>query len=379
MRILQIHNTYLQPGGEDLVVSRERELLRKQGHEVNEVRFDNPDRLNAQIRTFIQASWNVRSSKRLDAALEAEHPDVTHVHNTWYAASPSVVAGAHRRSPVVATLHNYRRHCLNAFLYRNDSPCMDCVGHIPWRGVVRRCYHDSTMKSLGIGVANTSNRAFGQLDRFIDRFLVLSDFAAELCRQSGLDDAAVVRHDNFVPDPGPRLNPVTDSQTIIAVGRLSPEKGFAELIEAWNQAGPKDLHLQIVGNGPERTRLEELAGSAVEVVGPRSSVEVAQLMRSSRALMFPSKWFEGQPLVILEALAAGLPVFASDHPPLREIVDGASQLVVERDDWTTALDVLADDRWLEQASLSARGRFEERYTETVALERLLSIYRSVER
>jgi glycosyltransferase involved in cell wall biosynthesis len=235
------------------------------------------------------------------------------------------------------------------------------------------------LKSLGIGVANTSNRAFGQLDRFVDRFLVLSDFAAELCRRSGLDDAAIVRHDNFVPDPGPRRNPAMASQTVIAVGRLSPEKGFAELIEAWNRARPKDLDLQIIGDGPERQRLEELAGPSVELVGRRSSAEVAELMRSSRALVFPSRWFEGQPLVVLEALAAGLPIISSDHPPLREIIDGASQLAVDHDGWPAAFRALDDDRWLEEASRGARSRFDARFSERVALDRLIGIYRSVQR
>jgi glycosyltransferase involved in cell wall biosynthesis len=377
VRVVQIHTTYLEPGGEDLVVQRERELLMKHGHTVEPITFRNPEKPVEQVRNLALANWNRASGRRVSEALEAAPVDVVHVHNTWFTGSPSSVAAAHRHAPVVATLHNYRRNCLNAYLYRDDAPCTDCVGRLPWKGVLRRCYRDSAPASVAIGIATGVNRQFRLVDRSVDLFLVLSDFAADLAEQSGVDRSQIVRHDNFVPDVGPRLQPPSDSETVLAIGRLSPEKGFVELVESWNRRGPDGLRLMVVGDGPERGRVEESAGPSVDVVGRKTPDEVAELMRSCRALLFPSRWFEGQPLVILEALAAGLPVLSSDHPPLKEIIDGAGQLVVENGEWDEALSTTADNAWLELASSAARARYEERYSSDVALGRLESIYRSV--
>lgn len=379
MKVVQIHNTYLEQGGEDFVVAREGELLENAGHSVDLIMFKNPDEKAGQARDLLLANWNRGSATRTTAALETLSPDVVHVHNTWFAASPSVVGAAQHHAPVVVTLHNYRRYCLNAYLYREGAPCTDCVGAYPWRGVIRRCYHDSTVASVALGVATSVNRRFGVSDRSVDRFLVLSDFAADLLERTGIDRDRIVRHNNFVPDPGPRLVAPSASTTVLAVGRLSPEKGFIELVEEWNRFNPTNLELVIVGDGPERARIESAAGSSIQVVGRRSASEVAELMRSSRALLFPSRWFEGQPLVLLEALAAGLPILSSDHPPLREIVHGADQVLVEDDRWADALEAINDDRWLDNASESARSRWEEHYSPSVAVARLEGIYRSVQR
>jgi glycosyltransferase involved in cell wall biosynthesis len=377
MKVVQIHTTYLEPGGEDLVVQRERELLMQHGHTVEAITFRNPEKPAEQAKNLALSSWNRTSGREVSKVLEAAPADVVHVHNTWFTGSPASVASAHRHAPVVATLHNYRRNCLNAFLYRNDAPCTDCVGRLPWKGVLRRCYRDSAPASVAIGIATGINRQLRLVDRSVDLFLVLSDFAADLAERSGADARQIVRHDNFVPDPGPRSRAPSDSDTVLAIGRLSPEKGFVELVESWNERAPTGLTLMVVGDGPDREKIEACAGPLVNVVGRKRSDEVAALMRSSRALLFPSRWFEGQPLVILEALAAGLPVLSSDHPPLREIIDGAGQLVVEDDEWGEALAMIEDGSWLELASTAARSRYEGRYSPDVAIGRLESIYRSV--
>ncbi len=377
MKVLQLHNTYLEAGGEDGVVLRERELLTERRHQVETIQFQNPEEAGEQAKSLLFSNWNRSSAKRVAQVVDGAAFDITHVHNTWYQASPSAVAAAARQTPVVATLHNYRRVCLNAYLFRENSPCTDCVGHLPWRGVVRGCYRDSRVASTAIGVATGVNRAFGTLDRVVDRYLVLSDFAAELAEKTGVDADRIVRHDNFVPDPGPRTVLASDSSTVLAVGRLSQEKGFVDLLRAWNRTPTNGLELVIVGDGPDRERLRSLAGSDVHVVGRKSGEEVSALMRSSRALVFPSRWYEGQPLVILEALAAGLPVISSDHPPLREVLGDSSQILVDEDNWREALEQVADDSWTCEASKAARSRFEDRYSPEVAGDRLEGIYKSV--
>lgn len=377
MRILQLHNTYLEPGGEDGAAARERSLLEARGHTVEQLSFKNPDLGKEQVVQLVQASWNRNSAARTRDAMSEGRFDVVHIHNTWYQASPSSIVEAARNAPVVATLHNYRRACLNAYLYRDDAICTDCVGSLPWRGVVRGCYRDSNLASAAIGLHHVVNRLTGNVDRSIERFLVLSDFAADIATKTGVEREKIVRHDNFVPDPGRRLEDASSRSVVLALGRLSREKGFLELVKAWKGSAPEGLTLRVVGDGPLRSEIEALAGEGVEVVGRLDSAEVAEQMLSCRALLFPSRWFEGQPLVILESLAAGLPVLSTDHPPLREVLGTCGQYLVDGEDWAAAFRVVADDEWVAEASVAARMCFEERYAPDVAAKRLEAIYESV--
>src|SRR5208282_921038 len=83
------------------------------------------------------------------------------------------------------------------------------------------------------------------------------------------------------------------------------------------------------GDGPAAEELSALYPEA-KLLGWKSPTEVKALMRKARALVFPSLWFEGQPLTVLEAKAMGTPVIVSDGCAGREeIVDGVSGLWFE--------------------------------------------------
>ena len=110
LKVLQIHNRYRERGGEDTVVAREASLLRAAGHTVIEYHVANPTEASADcinpaggtVESPGGRSVCGRSSRRSD-------PDVVHVHNTWWALTPSIVGVLDRLNvPTVATLHNYR-------------------------------------------------------------------------------------------------------------------------------------------------------------------------------------------------------------------------------------------------------------------------------
>jgi len=136
--------------------------------------------------------------------------------------------------------------------------------------------------------------------------------------------------DIFTPDNGrPRGN------HLIYVGRLSPEKGLRHLLEAVRilHQQVSDIELTLVGDGPERAALEGqaralgLAGT-VHFMGARSHDDVPELMRQADIFVLPSLE-EGFGIVLIEAMASGLPVVASDTGGIPEIVgDGENGLLV---------------------------------------------------
>ena len=144
LRVLQIHNRYREPGGEDAVAAAEADLLRGCGHAVIEHHVTNPSGGVAAAASLAAAPWNPASAREMRRAIRESAPDVAHLHNTWFTLSPSVLGALSGAGvPVVMTLHNYRLVCANALLFREGRPCRDCVGRSPWPGVRHRCYHDS--------------------------------------------------------------------------------------------------------------------------------------------------------------------------------------------------------------------------------------------
>ncbi len=374
MRVLQLHNRYRQAGGEDTVVARERELLTSAGHEVLQCQVENPPGAVRAAATLLLSAWNPSSASSVKQITAEFQPDVAHIHNTWWVLSPSVVA-ALGSIPTVVTLHNYRLLCANAQLFRDGHPCEDCVGRGPWRGVQHRCYRRSFPASTLAAAAISIPR---RLDvwRNVDLFLALTDFAKGRFVAGGLPEEKLVVKPNFVDDPGPRLNAPSASTTVLFVGRLSTEKGIGVLLEAWSRVRPDHLELLIVGDGPLADDVRALAPPGVRFLGHLGQDQIRELMLGARALIFPSIWYEGQPMVLLEALAAGLPLVVSGIGGIPDtVVDyGAALIVNRKSDWAESLVRLADDVWVDGAGRHARAVFEGRYTPDAALDRLLDAY-----
>lgn len=377
MKILQVHNRYREPGGEDAVVAAEAELLRSSGLLVMQVDAENPHEAARTAGNLLLAPWNPLAAHRIRRAVESFEPDVAHVHNTWFSLSPSVVAALRAAGvPVVMTLHNFRLTCANAQLFRNGEPCELCVGTHPWHGVRYRCYRGSMVASASAATTIAVNRRLGTWIRSVTTFVALTQFAKSVMVRAGLPEHAIRVKPNFVPDPGPRRTRPSDSSEVLFVGRLSAEKGLGRALEAWREAAPADLHLVVVGDGPERASLEATAGRGVRFLGRLAPAQVQQRMLASRALLFPSRWYEGQPMVILEAFAAGLPVLGSDLGATAELLEETPDWRVASGSkgWHHALPLLQDRRAVNAAGAAVRGTYERSFTPEAAATRLRAIY-----
>jgi glycosyltransferase involved in cell wall biosynthesis len=114
------------------------------------------------------------------------------------------------------------------------------------------------------------------------------------------------------------------SWTLVAVGRLSSQKGHDDLLEAVAPLMHErpQLHLLVVGEGPEREQLTQLAsrlGISSQVHLPGWQADIPGILRSSQAFALPSRW-EGMPNALLEALASGLPCIATDVEGVGELI-----------------------------------------------------------
>jgi glycosyltransferase involved in cell wall biosynthesis len=375
LRILHVHTRYRQPGGEDGVVAAERGLLADAGHEVIPLDLENPTSPAASMIALARAPWNGTAAERVAVKAQDTKPDVVHVHNTWFALSPAVFPKVSSLGvPTVATFHNYRLVCVNAMLFRDGHPCEDCVGRGPWPGVQHGCYKGSRMASAAVAATIKLHRSRSTWSDHLSRAAALTDFAKERLEAGGIPSNRISIVPNFVTDPGPRSQPATDSEEVLFVGRLTHEKGIESLIRTWDSIG--SFRLTVIGDGPLIEGIRAIAPSNVVLLGARSSADVVERMLQARALVLPSLVFEVQPLVLIEALAAGLPIVHSDAGALGALVGGAGSAFMPENTVELAERILQLENAseVERRSKAARLQYESHYAEARALALRLRLY-----
>ncbi|MDQ3640003.1 MAG: glycosyltransferase [Actinomycetota bacterium] len=382
MRVLQLHSRYREPGGEDRVAEAEAALLRSAGHRVVQHWAENPTGAVASAKVLLRSASNPTAARAVRNLVRHDRPDVAHVHNTWFALSSSVVTALKEAGvPVVSTLHNYRLMCLNSMLFREGRPCMDCVGTAPLPGIVHACYRGSRALSAVAAGVIVSDRHRRTWEEGVDLFLVPTEFAGRLFEQSGLPPDRVRVKPHFTTDPGPREDPPSASREVLFVGRLAPGKGLEVLLSAWSRLPDTSLRLTVIGDGPLRAELSRRAAPGVRFLGRLPGVEVRRRMLEARALVFPSTWYEPFGMVLIEAMAAGLPVIGSDVGDAIAIVAPAVPGLLARPGDAAALveaiHMLEDDETVEVAGSAARGRYEANFTPAVNLPLLQAAYYSV--
>ncbi len=130
----------------------------------------------------------------------------------------------------------------------------------------------------------------------------------------------------------PALSTADDTPLAVFAGRLDAAKGLGDLVEAWRLVANShpSARLWLVGDGPYRaalaTQINDL-GLSGSVVLPGAFDNISQLLVAADVFVLPS-WEEGMSLALLEAMAQGLPVVASDIPGNRDVVDADCGLLV---------------------------------------------------
>lgn len=381
MKILQCHNIYQQPGGEDRVFADEAEMLRSHGHDVVQYTKHN-DAVNgmSRIGLAIGTIWNSRAAKELKQLVRAERPDVVHFHNTLPLISPAgYYAARSSGAAIVQTLHNYRLTCPNATLFRDGKVCEDCVGRLfALPAIQHRCYRNNRAASVAVATMLTVHRLAGTYSRVVDRYIACSQFSKSKMTEAGLPEERISVKPNFiVNDPGVGRE---RGDYAMFLGRLSHEKGIETLLGAWPLV-PAHCRLKLVGNGPMDVRVRETAGKCphLEWLPGKTDEEVRELMRAAKFLILPSVNYEGFPKTIVESLSVGTPVVASNLGAMAELLDDGRTGRLFRPGDSADLAAVIEKLYRDETLLggmrqNARREFEDKYTAARNYDVLMEIY-----
>ena len=316
----------------------------------------------------IQGLWNAKAARALGELLATLPRDgtIVHVHGWAKALSPSIAAPiAASGLPTLYTLHEYSLLCPNGglFNYRTESPC-----HL--RPMSAACWAtDCDSRSYGRKLWRAArhlvmDRVAGMPACFPD-IVAISRFQVEAVGAhlpAGTRLHLVSNPIGVAPlghKPAGPVGPLT------FVGRISPEKGPFLFAEAARQAGVEAL---FVGDGPLLAELRRRYPD-VRTVGWQSPAAVQRYLREAGALVFPSIWYEGQPLTVLEAKALGTPVIVSDGCAGRESVeDGVTGLWFRSNDAGNLADALQRFASLDASAMS-RAAYDAYWAAPATLDR----------
>ena len=233
----------------------------------------------------LQPSGRIGQLRQMARLFRAGQFDVVHTHNTYPHIYGSIAARLAAVPVVVNTRHGQR------------------AGH-GWK----------------------SRTQFRWASHLVDRIIAVSDDAAQLCVQADrVSSRKVIRVWNGIDVDDFQFTGPAETPVAISVARLSSEKDFPTLLRAMSIAVREipNLVLKLVGDGPERSRLEQLTQELnltphVEFLGERHDVPV---LLAKAGFFVTASLTEGISLTLLEAMAVGLPVIATAVGGNSEIVD----------------------------------------------------------
>ena len=378
-KILIVHNYYQIPGGEDTVVANEKKMLEDHGHQVALY-----TRHNSEMKTFSKIQklllpfstiFSLKTYREVKALIKKEKIDAVHVHNTLNLISPSVYYAAfHCKVPVVQTIHNFRLLCPGAAFYRDGHICEDCVRKGLMCAVKYSCYRGSRLQTLACVISTGLQRILGTYGRL--NYICLTEFNKnKLLQLKQMKEENIYVKPNFVEASTKIMSYEERKEQFVYAGRLDSLKGIDVLLKAWEMFEAKEEKLIICGTGPEESwckkYVEEHHLKNVELKGFVENTEVKKIIGESKALILPTRWYEGFPMTIVESYSVGTPVVASDLGNAGSLVEeGKSGLKFQTDSPESLCETLKKTK-------TFKGLDEDyinRYSEESNYEQLRNIY-----
>ena len=306
-KILVIHNRYLEKGGEDIAVNHEVELL-KDKFNVKELYFDNEINNYLSQAFYFLINKNIKSISRLRNILNDYEPDLVYVHNTWFKASLGIFQELEKHNQnTVIKLHNFRYLCTNSLSIKNHlngkRTCPAC-GMNKGKKVFNKYFQNSYLKSLL--VIYYGKKYFKIISSSKFKILVLTNFHKNYFIDKNISTNVSVLN-NFVSIIEEQEKDFDDY--MVYAGRISKEKGVKELIDAFKKAKLENMHLKIIGNGPQLQNLIDLHKSDKNIIfyGSLSNQETMKIISKANCIVTATKLWEGQPTLLCEASFFGKP------------------------------------------------------------------------
>jgi len=337
----------------------------------------NPSRAAAAV----QGTWNFKAVEALGTLLQSLPRDntIVHVHGWAKALSPAIAKPIRAsKLPAVYTAHEYFLFCPNGgfYNYQQGHACgLEPLSAQCW---TTHCDSRTYSRKLWRNARLVMAQKVARLPEVFPDYIAFSTFQKEIIekRLPAGSSLHLIANPVEAENLGPKTDPA--SGDVIFIGRLSMEKGPILFAKAARALG---MIPTFVGDGPAAAELKAAFPEA-RMLGWQKPGAVRAAMRAARALVFPSLWYEGQPLTVLEAKALGTPVIVSDGCAGRvEVEDGVTGLWFkggDANDLARALALTKDDELIKKLSAASYNSYwADPPTLDRHIERLTAVYRGI--
>lgn len=339
----------------------------------------------SRLRIALHSVYSLEARRSLQKLIREQHPQILYCLNIVNHMSPSIIDAAHSLGvPSVLRLSDYNLVCPSYLFLRSGRICTECHTGSPRRALRHRCVHDSLASSacrvLGMYIHRWM-RIYGRVSAFITP----TAFMRSILTEAGFPAGKIHHIPTFVD--ADQWKPRYDNDGyVLYFGRLSPEKGVDVLIGAYALSGISDP-LLIVGSGAD-SYVEEvealssrLGDGSIRILPQKSLGELQSIVRGTKYVVVPSVWYDNAPNVVLEALASGKPVIASDLGGIPEqVTRDAGILVPPRDTeaLAAAMRLLSmNSSMVNDMGHSARRLVEGMFTADLHMQRLLNVMQAI--
>lgn len=394
MKILFANKFFFLNGGSERVFFQERAFLLKKGYDIIDFSMEDARNFSSSFSSFFVPNldyhntggvWKkikqgvsfVHSSvavRNIEQLIKKEKPEISHLHNIYHQLTPSIIPVLQKLGvKVVLTLHDYKLVCPAYLALKGCEICTACAGRYFWKPFTTNC-QSSRGKGLLLSIEAMWHKWQKSYDS-VDLFLAPSRFMAELTAQRiPTSKIRILRNGIDINKYKPVFN---DKGYILYFGRLSEEKGIEALLMA-HKGLNEPLPLKVAGTGPLANTLQCKYPNAT-FLGYRSGQELIDLISKAAFIVVPSEWYENCPMVVLEAMALGKPVIASNIGGIPEqIDDGRTGFLFEvgnKEELLDKMQMLKDNSQLRlDMGHAARKKVKQEYSLDIHCQELLGIY-----
>lgn len=401
MKILMINKFHYVKGGSETYYFALKDLLEKRGHTV--IDFSMADARNdpspysayfvsnkdyhapggflrraAAARDFV---YSLEAKEKLDRLVRDVRPDLVHLHMFHHQLSPSILDVIKKRGlPAVYTAHDLQMLCPNYRMLQGGRVCEACLHGKAFPCVRNRCVMDSFAKSALSALEYKIHRLRGAYS-VIQSWIMPSEFYYQKFLEAGIPEEKLAYIPNFLPLPAADSVSLPGKDSgMLYFGRLSEEKGIRTLLQA---VSGTEIPLRIAGTGPLEHEIKALLQTGndphVRLLGFLSGDALEHEIRSARAVVLPSEWYENCAYVAIEAMRLGRPLIGSRIGGIPEQIRENGLLTVPGSAESlraAMLDIMhaGAEKWRNMSNASL-ALYSARYTADKHAEKLGRVYR----
>jgi len=344
MKILLINKYHYLKGGAERSYFDTAKILADHGHEIaffsmkhsdnrpsrwskyftQEVDYQAKNNSGKKIKIILNIFYNFQAKRNLEKLILKFKPEVAHLHNIYHQLSPSVISVLKKyKIPTVMTLHDYKLVCPNYNLYAHNVIYEKSRPNKYYKVLLDKAVKDSYLKSLVCAAEAYFHKFLGLYDK-IDLFISPSHFLKNKFEEFGFKNKIAYLPHPLIEKESASAKSESEEKYILYFGRLSREKGIDDLMRAYASL-KTDIKLYILGDGPAKNDLIILADelgvkSKIKFIAHLSGLNLQIIIKKAEFIVLPSRWYENAPYSVIEAMAMGKTVIASDLGGLKELI-----------------------------------------------------------